>query len=81
MNVSHCLSSLCPGFNSRTWRSIARDFSFTDRTCGIGDEDRQVVTSPLKGYEAYKATGFFYTQVLSMINMRDGSKEKVVPLV
>jgi len=33
MNVSHCLSSPCPGFNSQPQWSISRDFSLADHTC------------------------------------------------
>jgi len=32
MNISHCLSSPWPGFHSRPWRSISRDFSLADHT-------------------------------------------------
>ena len=32
MNVSHCLSSPWPGFDSRSWRSTARTFFLADHT-------------------------------------------------
>jgi len=35
---SHCLSSPSPGFNSRTWRSIFRDFPLADHTLSTRPE-------------------------------------------
>ena len=38
MNLSHCLSSLWPGFNSQPWQIISRDFSLADHTLPIRPE-------------------------------------------
>jgi len=55
INVSHCLSSPWPGFNSRPWQWISRDFLWLITDTCRGDRHCQVFTSSLKGYEEYEA--------------------------
>jgi len=51
MNESHCLSSPWPGFNSRPWRSISRDFCLACHNLSTRPEParQKIVQSPLDG--------------------------------
>ena len=51
IHLRYCLSSLLPGFNSRLWQSISRDFSLADHTLPTRPEPawQKMAQSPLNG--------------------------------
>jgi len=51
MNASHCLSSPWPGFNSRPWQSIQRDFYLADHPLPTRSEPawQKMAQPPLNG--------------------------------